>query len=335
MNARVIRRLAIALAIAVVLGLFVTRIPRTITVFLIAAFIAFRGVAARRPLTVARAAPGGDRSGLPRTARRTRGHRAHRHTGDLRANRLAAVACTGIRCGIARFGRARGSRIAASARHHIVLPSVAEIQGEVGSRVADVLNRLFDYAGPFVIGTLDALFIGVSALILSVFFVSRGPLFGHSLLEFVPPRKRDEASALFNEIASIFGHFVAGQVFLCAMVAAAVWLTLLPLHFTFALLVAVICGLVLCGSVRRNDRRAYSRGGARCAARRADDRLGIARDLRNCPYRGQPAGAQSHVGFGRRVADRRDVCRVRRRRVIRHTGSVVRDPGGGAREGAF
>jgi predicted PurR-regulated permease PerM len=41
----------------------------------------------------------------------------------------------------------------------------------------------------------------------------------------------------------VFGHFVAGQALLCAIVGAAVWILLFPSHFAFALLVAVICGL--------------------------------------------------------------------------------------------
>jgi predicted PurR-regulated permease PerM len=63
------------------------------------------------------------------------------------------------------------------------------------------------------------------------------------LLEFVPPGKREETKRLFDEIASIFGHFIAGQAFLCAIVGVIVWVALLPLHFSFSLLVAVICGL--------------------------------------------------------------------------------------------
>jgi predicted PurR-regulated permease PerM len=106
-----------------------------------------------------------------------------------------------------------------------------------------VLSGALDSVGTFVVGTANVLFIGVSSLILSVFFVSRGPQFGHSLLEFVPPRKREQTGLLFDEIASIFGHFVAGQAFLCAVVGLVVYVTLLPLQFHFALLVAVICGI--------------------------------------------------------------------------------------------
>ena len=140
---------------------------------------------------------------------------------------------------VARADRALAARVG----NRVMLPSVAALQAEVGARVTAALSNALDSVGAFVIGTVNVLIIGVSALILSVFFVARGPQFGRSLLEFVPPRKRDQAAQLCAEIATIFGHFVAGQTFLCAIVGVFIWLALLPLHFHFALLVAVICGV--------------------------------------------------------------------------------------------
>ena len=246
MSARAIRRLVITLVtlvVVVLLGVFFTHIPRTLNVFVIAAFIAFgatplvRQLEARMPRT---AAIGVVYLGLlgavvvialiviPVTYAQIASLLLHAPEYVSASQDLVARADRALQVRL-------GSRVA--------LPSVAELQGEVGGRVAEALNHVFDALGPIVIGTFNALFIGVSALILSVFFVARGSLFGKSLLEFVPPRKRGEAAALFSEIASIFGHFVAGQVFLCTIVGVSVWLCMLPLHFTFALLVAVICGV--------------------------------------------------------------------------------------------
>jgi predicted PurR-regulated permease PerM len=242
----VVRRITIglvALAAIVGLGVFFARIPRTVTVFLIAAFIAFgatplvRRLEARMPRT---AAIGVVYLGL---------------LGALVVIALVVIPVTYAQVVsllqhapdyvsasqdlVARADRALQARLGS----RVVLPSVESVQADVGERVATFLGAALDSVGAFVIGTVNALFIGISALILSVFFVARGPLFGHSLLEFVPPRRRDQAERLFEEIASIFGHFVAGQAFLCTIVGVAIWIVLLPLHFSFALLVAVICGL--------------------------------------------------------------------------------------------
>jgi predicted PurR-regulated permease PerM len=63
------------------------------------------------------------------------------------------------------------------------------------------------------------------------------------VLGLVPASRRAKTNALLVEVASIFGHFVAGQLALCAIVGAAVWLVLAPAHFSFSLLVAVICAI--------------------------------------------------------------------------------------------
>jgi predicted PurR-regulated permease PerM len=245
-RARLIRRAIstlFVLAAIGALGVFFTRIPRTVTVFLIASFIAFGATPLVRRLEAR----------IPRAA--AIGVVYLTLLGALVVVAVVVIPVTYAQVASLLFHApdyvsasqdlvARAEReVQARLGSRVVLPSVAEVQGEVGSRVAGALNVAFDSLGPIFISTVNALFIGVSALILSVFFVAQGPLFGKSLLEFVPPRKRAEAAALFGEIASIFGHFVAGQAFLCAIVGALVWLCLLPLHFGFALLVAVICGL--------------------------------------------------------------------------------------------
>jgi predicted PurR-regulated permease PerM len=243
---QVLRRVLVGLvtaALVVGLGFFFAHIPRTVTVFLIAAFIAFGATPLVRRLE----------SRMPRPVA----------IGVVYALLLGAVVVVAVvvipvtyaqvasllfhapeyvsasQAFVARADRALAARLG----NRVMLPSVAALEVEVGSRVTAALSNALDSVGSFVIGTVNVLIIGVSALILSVFFVARGPLFGRSLLEFVPPRKRDQAAQLCAEIATIFGHFVAGQAFLCAIVGVFIWVALLPLRFHFALLVAVICGV--------------------------------------------------------------------------------------------
>jgi predicted PurR-regulated permease PerM len=97
--------------------------------------------------------------------------------------------------------------------------------------------------GTIVVGAFTAMLIGVSALILSVFFLLQGRDVRDGILTFIPPRRRKEVGALLHELSAVFGHFVAGQALLCAIVGGSVWLLLFPTHFAFALLVAVICGI--------------------------------------------------------------------------------------------
>lgn len=246
MSARVVRRVVITLTVILLLvglGVFFARIPRTVTVFLIAAFIAFgatplvRGLEARIPRPAAIGVVYSALLGAVVVIALVVIPVTYDQVASLLAHAPDYVSATQDL--VARADLALQARLG----NRVMLPSAGQLQAEVGGRFAAALNAAVDSLGAIVIGTANALFIGVSALILSVFFVARGPLFGKSLLEFVPPRKRDEVAGLFREIASIFGHFVAGQAFLCAIVGLTVWLSLLPLHFRFALLVAVICGL--------------------------------------------------------------------------------------------
>lgn len=244
MSALLIRRvLAVLVMLAVVSAaiVFATRIPRTLTMFLIAAFIAF-GVS---PL-VRRLEPR-----MPRIAAIS-----VVYLGLLGALTLLALVVIPITYAqlvvlashtseyvlasqeavaeVERFVRHRlGDRVA--------LPTFNEMQAEVGSRVGSIFSVTLSSLGTVLVGAFNAMLIGVSALILSVFLLARGREVRRGLLELVPPSRRPRTNDLMVEVASIFGHFVAGQVALCAVVAAAVWLVLAPAHFSFSLLTAVVC----------------------------------------------------------------------------------------------
>jgi predicted PurR-regulated permease PerM len=125
----------------------------------------------------------------------------------------------------------------------VALPTFGQMQAEVGDKVGAIFTVGLASIGNILIGTANAFLIGASALILSVFFLSRGRQIRGGVLALLPVSRRAKANALLAEVASIFGHFVAGQLALCAIVGAAVWIGLAPVHFGFALLIAVVCGL--------------------------------------------------------------------------------------------
>jgi predicted PurR-regulated permease PerM len=233
----------LVLAFVVALGFFIAHIPRTVSVFLIAAFVAFGAAPLVRQLD--RRMPRALAIGIV-------------YLGLLGA--LVVVALVVLPVTYAQVANLLTHapdyiKVLESADAHVEdfvhqafgdrvqLPTFSQMQTEIESRVDVGLSLAFASIGAILYGTFNALAIGLSGLVLSVFFIARGPAFGGSLLEFVPPRKRREVGALFEEITQIFGHFVAGQAALCAIVGVAVWAVLAPVHFTFALLVAVICAL--------------------------------------------------------------------------------------------
>lgn len=123
----------------------------------------------------------------------------------------------------------------------VALPTFGQMQAEVGERVGAIFTVGLASIGNIVLSTLNVFLIGASALILSVFLLSQGREVRGGVLALMPVSRRAKTNALLVEVASIFGHFVAGQLALCAIVGAIVWACLAPAHFAFALLVAVVC----------------------------------------------------------------------------------------------
>jgi len=235
--------ITVAVLLVIAAGFIAVHIPRTISIFLVAAFIAF-GAAPLVQRLEAR---------MPRGAAI-----AVVYVGLMLALTMLALVIVPItysqilvlvghtsdyvaasQDGVAHletFLRARlGDRIA--------LPTFVQLQSEVGERVGAIFTVTLASVGNIVLGTLNAFLIGASALILSVFLLSRGREVRGGMLALLPVSRRAKANALLVEVSSIFGHFVAGQLALCAIVGVAVWLVLAPVHFGFALLVAVVCGI--------------------------------------------------------------------------------------------
>lgn len=241
--ARRIAAISVAVLVLVVAAFIAVRIPRTIAIFLVAAFIAFGAAPLVQRLE----------KWMPRGAAI-----AVVYVGLMVGLVLLALVIVPItyaqilalvghtseyveasQTGVAHleaFVRARlGDRVA--------LPTFGQMQAQVGERVGAIFTVTIASIGNIVLGTLNAFLVGASALILSVFLLWQGREVRGGVLALLPVSRRAETNALLVEVASIFGHFVAGQLALCAIVGAVVWACLAPAHFAFALLVAVICGL--------------------------------------------------------------------------------------------
>jgi predicted PurR-regulated permease PerM len=246
MTSIVLRRTVVTVVIAIVIVaalLFAARIPRTIALFLIAAFIAFGAhpLVKRlecwmpRPAAIAIVYVG--LLGwlvvlalviVPITYSQVLSLIAHAPQYIAGSQDLVVRAEGALR-------RVLGNRVP--------LPSFGDVQGQIASRMTGFVAATIAQLGTIVIDAVSALIIGTSALILSVFFLLQGREVRDGIVAFIPPRRRESVGALLHELAEVFGHFVAGQALLCAIVGAVIWVLLAPSHFAFALLVAVICGL--------------------------------------------------------------------------------------------
>jgi predicted PurR-regulated permease PerM len=219
------------------------RIPRTIEMFLIAAFVAFGA----HPLVKRLEAR------MPRAAAI-----GVVYAGLLGALVVVAVVIIPISYGQIMALVAQTPQYVAASQgfikngekvlrdllgNRVPLPSTSDIQSQVGIWISGFLAGTISQLGNIVVGAFSALLIGTSALILSVFFLLQGREVADALLGYLPLARRPKIGALMHELTDVFGHFVAGQALLCAIVGVAVWICLFPAHFAFALLVALVCAL--------------------------------------------------------------------------------------------
>jgi predicted PurR-regulated permease PerM len=245
-NALLVRRTVttVAVTILIVLALlFAARIPRTIALFLIAAFIAFGAYPLVKQLE----------RFMPRAAAI-----ALVYIGLLGMLILLALVIVPIAYEQVLVLVTHAPQYVAASQdavtngeavvrkffgNRIPLPSFSDVQGQISSRVTGLVAATLASLGTILVDAMSALIIGTSALILSVFFLLQGRDVRDGIVAFIPPARRAGVSALMHELAEVFGHFVAGQALLCAIVGATVWVLLAPSHFVFALLVAVICAI--------------------------------------------------------------------------------------------
>jgi predicted PurR-regulated permease PerM len=122
-------------------------------------------------------------------------------------------------------------------------PGYGDLKGLLASKLAIAITAALSSLTQILIDAFTATFIGVSALVLSAFFLIRGEHVADSLYDFLPPERRATARALAGELAHVFGAFVSGQVALCVITGAFIYVITALFGFKFALLLGILCGL--------------------------------------------------------------------------------------------
>ncbi len=106
----------------------------------------------------------------------------------------------------------------------------------ISTLVSATVNSLTDV----LINTVTAAVVAISALILSAFFLLRGETIAGSLYGLIPEPRRATARALGSELADVFSGFIAGQTALCAIVGALIFAFAVFVGFKFALLLGIL-----------------------------------------------------------------------------------------------
>jgi predicted PurR-regulated permease PerM len=234
---------AVTLAVAIAALLLATRIPRTVTTFAIAGFIALgvhptvaflerrmrRGLA----ITIVFAALIGALVLLAVLVLPATFEQVQILSGHL--PEYVAATQNFLTRGDDFLRRRLGAQL---------LPSGgSSLHTYLSERVAELLNSALASAPNLLINTGTAIFIGLSALVLSAFFLLRAETMAETVSRFVPKHRRATARALGSELAGVFGGYVAGQTLLCAITGLLIFAGCLAIGFKFALLIGVLSGI--------------------------------------------------------------------------------------------
>ncbi|MBV9150131.1 MAG: AI-2E family transporter [Candidatus Eremiobacteraeota bacterium] len=127
--------------------------------------------------------------------------------------------------------------------HANLPPSLLNVQQLVSGKITSFLTTSMSSLGGLLVGAATAVFIAVSGLILSFFFLMQSTQIAEGFVALFPARKQGTARSLTAEIAHMFGSFISGQAIVCAITGVVITILLAIIGFKFALIMGLISGV--------------------------------------------------------------------------------------------
>ncbi len=230
----------LVIVILVALYLFVSQIPRTLSIFLIAAFIAFgvQPVCSRLERHMPKALAIGIVFALllllvaiglvvivPLTIAQLQ---------VLVAN--APVYISTMQAWYAQFEDWTRAHIPG-----LHMPADAFDAGALSMQhLQELATGTLTSLGAFLIGAATAFFVAFSSIVLSFFFLLNDTQISESFASMFPIKRRETARIVASEITATFGSYIAGQVIVSAITAIVVTIASAVLGFRFSLILGII-----------------------------------------------------------------------------------------------
>lgn len=242
---RTIARAAVIVAAAGLLLYFVAHIPKTVEVFIFATLLAY-GV---NPI-VQRLL----RSGCPRPVA----------VAIVYAGLCAAVLLAGIVIvpetvnqlqtffansdtyvgGLQRFFDSARLSLQERFGHRVLPPQLQDIEGYGLTRLSEMFNQALSGVTNLVVDVANAVIIGITAIILSYYFLANAEDVKTSFYSLFPEKTQPAARRFAREVARVFGGFMFGQILLSTACGVATFVVLEIARMNFALLLGVLTGLL-------------------------------------------------------------------------------------------
>jgi predicted PurR-regulated permease PerM len=128
-------------------------------------------------------------------------------------------------------------------RSYLPQDSGGDLNGFVSAKTSEFVSAGLASATEVVGWLFSAAFITIGALVLSAFFLFQGEHVGDAFYNLLPPRRRGRARALGNELGHVLSSYVSGQTVVCLVTGVFVWAACALVGFKFALLVGIFAGV--------------------------------------------------------------------------------------------
>ncbi|HVN69801.1 MAG TPA: AI-2E family transporter [Candidatus Binatia bacterium] len=112
-----------------------------------------------------------------------------------------------------------------------------------GTQLSTVVSATVASLGAIAVNVSTGFFIAFSAIILSFFFLLYDTQLAETFASAFPPSRRDTARKLSAEVTDLFSNYISGQVIVSAITGAVIAIGTAIIGFKFSLIIGIISGV--------------------------------------------------------------------------------------------
>lgn len=112
-----------------------------------------------------------------------------------------------------------------------------------GTQISNFASTAIASIGAIALNTATGFFIAFSAIILSVLFLLNDTQIAEAFASMFPPKRRDTARKLAAEVTELFSNYISGQVVVSAITGAVIAIACAIIGFKFSLIIGIISGV--------------------------------------------------------------------------------------------
>ncbi len=124
------------------------------------------------------------------------------------------------------------------------IPNSLDVGQVSGERLTAYASAALASIGSIVVTISTVALIGFSALILSFFFLVMDKQIADWFAALFPERRRATAHKLAGEITNLFGAYISGQIIVCLITGIVIGIACALVGFKYSLIVGVISGIL-------------------------------------------------------------------------------------------